>query len=364
MLILRRWSVRRAAALGRLYRWGARWLPRLAPLVRGLGPERSERWLRPLERSGKGLFFDCRMCGQCVLGHTGMACPMNCAKQLRNGPCGGVRADGGCEVNPSMRCVWLEAGEGRRRADGSAQAPWLPPLDHRRAGKSTWIRVIAPDPQAPEVAGERASFVTVEVAPPDSANPARCWPARGRFRAGGRDQHHRRRRRQLPHVQRCRCIGHPRRTRPSSRSTRSPAATATASRSRATCSAPRRWAWSNMLCLTGDDVSQGDHPQAKPVFDLDAVSLLHIARGMCDRGEYASGRRCRSSRPVHRRHGQSLRAALRRPCRQPRKENRWPEPASSRPSSASTWTLFDHSCTRCAGAACIAAPTSWSASAR
>lgn len=47
----------------------------------------------------------------------------------------------------------------------------------------------------------------------------------------------------------------------------------------------------NILCLTGDDVSQGDHPQAKPVFDLDAVSLLHIARGMCDQGQYASGRR-------------------------------------------------------------------------
>ena len=47
----------------------------------------------------------------------------------------------------------------------------------------------------------------------------------------------------------------------------------------------------NILCLTGDDVSQGDHPQAKPVFDLDAVSLLHIARGMCDQGQYASGRK-------------------------------------------------------------------------
>ena len=46
----------------------------------------------------------------------------------------------------------------------------------------------------------------------------------------------------------------------------------------------------NVLCLTGDDVSQGDPPQAKPVFDLDAVSLLHIARGMCDEGQFASGR--------------------------------------------------------------------------
>jgi 5,10-methylenetetrahydrofolate reductase len=30
----------------------------------------------------------------------------------------------------------------------------------------------------------------------------------------------------------------------------------------------------NILCLTGDHVSFGDHPQAKPVFDLDSVSLL------------------------------------------------------------------------------------------
>ncbi len=34
----------------------------------------------------------------------------------------------------------------------------------------------------------------------------------------------------------------------------------------------------NVLCLTGDHVSMGDHPQAKPVFDLDSVSLLEAAR--------------------------------------------------------------------------------------
>jgi len=34
----------------------------------------------------------------------------------------------------------------------------------------------------------------------------------------------------------------------------------------------------NILCLTGDHVSLGDHPQAKPVFDLDSVSLLQAAK--------------------------------------------------------------------------------------
>jgi 5,10-methylenetetrahydrofolate reductase len=33
----------------------------------------------------------------------------------------------------------------------------------------------------------------------------------------------------------------------------------------------------NVLCLTGDYVSLGDHPEAKPVFDLDSVSLLLTA---------------------------------------------------------------------------------------
>ena len=31
----------------------------------------------------------------------------------------------------------------------------------------------------------------------------------------------------------------------------------------------------NILCLTGDHTKLGDHPQAKPVFDLDSVSLLY-----------------------------------------------------------------------------------------
>jgi methylenetetrahydrofolate reductase (NADPH) len=34
----------------------------------------------------------------------------------------------------------------------------------------------------------------------------------------------------------------------------------------------------NVLCLTGDYVTLGDHPQAKPVFDLDSVSLIEAAR--------------------------------------------------------------------------------------
>jgi 5,10-methylenetetrahydrofolate reductase len=46
----------------------------------------------------------------------------------------------------------------------------------------------------------------------------------------------------------------------------------------------------NLLAVTGDGVGNGDHPEARPVFDLDSVSLLAVARGLRDRGRYASGR--------------------------------------------------------------------------
>lgn len=46
----------------------------------------------------------------------------------------------------------------------------------------------------------------------------------------------------------------------------------------------------NILCMTGDDVSAGDHPEAKPIYDIDAIHLLRIARIMRDEGTYLSGR--------------------------------------------------------------------------
>ena len=46
----------------------------------------------------------------------------------------------------------------------------------------------------------------------------------------------------------------------------------------------------NMLCLTGDGVQCGDHPEAKPVFDLDSTALLEIIRTMRDEGRFLSGR--------------------------------------------------------------------------
>jgi methylenetetrahydrofolate reductase (NADPH) len=47
----------------------------------------------------------------------------------------------------------------------------------------------------------------------------------------------------------------------------------------------------NVLCLTGDDVTNGDQPEAKRVFDLDSIQLLQVARMMRDQAMLLSGRK-------------------------------------------------------------------------
>ena len=93
------------------------------------------------EKLTKGALFDCRMCGQCVLHSTGMTCPMTCPKNLRNGPCGGVRPNGHCEVIPGMRCVWVEAWERSQKMPdyGADIRQIVPPLNRQLQDTSAWI---------------------------------------------------------------------------------------------------------------------------------------------------------------------------------------------------------------------------------
>jgi hypothetical protein len=144
MYALRRWSVRHARGLNWFYRGFESVLVACSPLWRAIGYQHLERPVAAMERVVKGALFDCKMCGQCVLSSTGMSCPMNCPKQLRNGPCGGVRENGNCEVLPEMRCVWVDAVAGAARIPGGAQALGVaqPPVDRRLQGRSSWLRVV------------------------------------------------------------------------------------------------------------------------------------------------------------------------------------------------------------------------------
>jgi methylenetetrahydrofolate reductase (NADPH) len=312
MYAARLWSVRHARGLHRVYEYFSRLAPAFAPLLRLIGERRAEALLHPLERAAKGFMFDCRECGQCVLSATGMACPMNCPKEMRNGPCGGVREGGRCEVRPDMRCVWVEATEGTKRIAPDHLAhptPLLPAIDVRKHGSSTWIQVVRgrPDPAFQPPVGDRTVavaeygpfeqacnsgrfVVTVEVAPPDSADPQALLARAGKFDglvdainitdgAGGNCH--------MSSVAASAIL----------------AAHGYSPVYQIACRDRNRIALQgdvlgaaalgvrHVLCLTGDDVSQGDHPGARPVFDLDAVTLLHTLQGMCERGQFASGRR-------------------------------------------------------------------------
>jgi methylenetetrahydrofolate reductase (NADPH) len=46
----------------------------------------------------------------------------------------------------------------------------------------------------------------------------------------------------------------------------------------------------NLLCLSGDHQKFGDDPQAKNVFDIDSMQLIHLAKTMRDEGVFPSGR--------------------------------------------------------------------------
>jgi hypothetical protein len=140
---VRRWSVRHARFFERMYEIFEGTLVRLDPLLSMLGYGRLERPVAAVERAVKGFLFDCNMCGQCVLSSTGMSCPMNCPKVLRNGPCGGVRSNGNCEVLPEMRCVWLDAIEGSRRMRGGDAIQRVQDcIDNQSQGRSSWLREV------------------------------------------------------------------------------------------------------------------------------------------------------------------------------------------------------------------------------
>lgn len=81
--------------------------------------------MRAVERLSKTLLFRCRDCGDCSLQEIAYLCPESqCAKNQRNGPCGGTR-EGRCEVEGFGECIWLRAYE-RLQQDGREQTL----LDH------------------------------------------------------------------------------------------------------------------------------------------------------------------------------------------------------------------------------------------
>ena len=115
---------------------GRRWQPAYFPFHH---EPFLDRFVATIERGLKGTFFGCRMCGNCLLQETAFICPMECAKGLRNGPCGGSSAEG-CYVDPTRPCIWYKIYERAERLGGLDKLmEVLPPLDWSKVGTDTWL---------------------------------------------------------------------------------------------------------------------------------------------------------------------------------------------------------------------------------
>ena len=138
---------------------------------------------RPVERNVKGLLFDCRMCGQCMLCSTGMSCPMNCPKQCATAPaaaCGQRPLRG--QAGDALR---LGPGLGGLAPDGAGRRhPGVqPPVDQPPRGLSSWLRRAcarrppAARSQRPRRSLERRTAPSVdEPADPLPLDPCRAIP--------------------------------------------------------------------------------------------------------------------------------------------------------------------------------------------
>lgn len=126
-----------------VYQFTEKLFIRVYPLLKRIAPRFFERVIISSEEFTKGWMFNCQMCGQCILHSTGMTCPMNCPKNLRNGPCGGVRANGHCEVIPEMPCVWVQAWQRSQQMTFYASEITLiqPPVNRSLHHTSAWINM-------------------------------------------------------------------------------------------------------------------------------------------------------------------------------------------------------------------------------
>lgn len=99
--------------------------------------------LRAVERASKAAIFGCKDCGDCSLPDIAFLCPESqCAKNQRNGPCGGTR-DGLCEVE-DFECIWSRAYD-RLKFEGCAEqlldhAPVI--QDQSLRGTSSWANAL------------------------------------------------------------------------------------------------------------------------------------------------------------------------------------------------------------------------------
>lgn len=147
------WLKNHPRFLEKAYGLSKRLIAKTYPWMRKVSPRLANHFMVRSEEVLKGWAFNCQMCGQCILHSTGMTCPMNCPKNLRNGPCGGVRHNGHCEVVPDMPCVWVQAWQRSQQMMVYVDDIHViqPPVNRSLQGTSSWANMLdGKDTQTPK----------------------------------------------------------------------------------------------------------------------------------------------------------------------------------------------------------------------
>jgi len=271
------------------------------------------RRLGSVERQAKAPLLGCSMCGQCVVRACQFVCPMRCPKGLRNGPCGGSE-EGKCELAPGLPCVWSQIWE---RAEQRGQLERVlavqPLVDWRLVGTSAWLNVaqgvitldghpkdgwtaLTERPTAEPRAGTRLEeglrvgefVVTVEIVPPRVPDfqrlQKRVDALRGNVHAVNVTDNAAATVK-LPSWAVCAFLIENGVEPIFQQSCRD--------RNRLALQGDLLGAYAvgvrNVFVVSGDSITLGDHPQARPVHDVDAVQLLAIYHRMRREGKLASG---------------------------------------------------------------------------
>jgi len=99
--------------------------------------------MRTFEKFSKSVLYDCKDCGDCSLPDIAFLCPESqCAKNQRNGPCGGTR-EGRCEVDGYGDCIWVRAYDRLKRQGREEQLLQHAPVVQNQAlrGTSAWANL-------------------------------------------------------------------------------------------------------------------------------------------------------------------------------------------------------------------------------
>jgi len=261
----------------------------------------------------------CQLCGECLLDLTGGICPITrCSKSLLNGPCGGSK-DGKCEINPEIECGWqliIDRLKKRGRLDVLKKIILPKDWSTSRDGGPRRFRISRKEenttssqnklPRQMTIAdlekGTRFSSgsklekilkegvfaVTAELGPPKGADPEPVKQKAEILRKCADAVNITDNQTGIVRMSSIACaaillqLG-----------IEPVVQMVTRDRNRLALQADVLGAAAlgvkNFLCLSGDHQKFGNHPQAKNVYDLDAIQLILSLRWMRDKGKFLSG---------------------------------------------------------------------------